>query len=141
MSYNLETVAVFDTPLEAHIAKGRLVHEGLTAFLADEHIVSANWMMLHAVGGIKLQVLAKDVPQAKLILDQHEKGEFAPALQDSFDTTLLLKCPTCQSTKIQHDITHKSKLWMIVNFLFFGIVYRLRKNIHKCSQCGSEWQS
>ncbi len=50
------TIAVYDNPLLAHIARGSLEASGIPCFLADEHIVSTNWLVSIAVGGVKLQV-------------------------------------------------------------------------------------
>ncbi|MGD8741846.1 MAG: hypothetical protein PVH46_00345 [Granulosicoccaceae bacterium] len=62
------TIARYDTMPEAHIALGRLLAEGIEAWLADENLVQTDWLYSIAVGGIKLQVEPGDVERALAIL-------------------------------------------------------------------------
>ena len=66
--HSLITVATFDFLPAAEIARGRLLAEGIACRLADQHLVQTDWLYSLAVGGIKLQVAAKDVQQAQAIL-------------------------------------------------------------------------
>ena len=72
MAGKLVTVGTFDMPTEAHLAKGLLEANGLTAFLADELTVGVAWHLSNAVGGIKLQVPETDVERATGILAARE---------------------------------------------------------------------
>src|SRR3546814_7870870 len=44
------TVAHYTDPIEAHLARGRLLSEGIDAHLGDEHLAMANWEWRLAVG-------------------------------------------------------------------------------------------
>src|SRR3546814_7264692 len=46
------TVAHYTDPIEAHLARGRLLSEGIDAHLGDEHLAMANWEWRLAVGGV-----------------------------------------------------------------------------------------
>lgn len=81
----LITIAAFSQPIEAHLVKTRLESEGIECFLANEHIVTMNWLWSNAVGGVELQVKESDVEKATEILalesvsvdsarDRSEKG-------------------------------------------------------------------
>ena len=72
MEGKLVTVATFDMPTEAHLAKGLLEANGLAAFLADELTVGVAWHLSNAIGGIKLQVPETDVERATGILAARE---------------------------------------------------------------------
>lgn len=72
MAGKLVTVGTFDMPAEAHLAKGLLEANGLTAFLADELTVGVAWHLSNAIGGIKLQVAESDVERATGILAARE---------------------------------------------------------------------
>ena len=72
MAGKLVTVCTFDMPMDAHLAKGLLEANGLTAFLADELTVGVAWHLSNAVGGIKLQVAESDVEHAANILASRE---------------------------------------------------------------------
>ena len=72
MAGKMVTVATFDMPTEAHLAKGLLEANGLTAFLADELTVGVAWHLSNAIGGVKLQVAEDDVEHAASILAARE---------------------------------------------------------------------
>ena len=72
MAGKMVTVATFDMPTEAHLAKGLLEANGLAAFLADELTVGVAWHLSNAIGGIKLQVAESDVELATGILAARE---------------------------------------------------------------------
>lgn len=72
MREKMVTVGTFDMPTEAHLAKGLLEANGLTALLADELTVGVAWHLSNAVGGIKLQVAESDVERAAGILAARE---------------------------------------------------------------------
>lgn len=67
----LVTVGTFDKAAEAHAVRCRLEAEGLAAFLSDEFIVSMDWFLSNAVGGIKVQVPENEVERALEILEAH----------------------------------------------------------------------
>ena len=64
----LVTVATFTTPLEAELARGRLEGEGVEAHVADGELVTADWTMSNAVGGVKVRVAAEDADRARAVL-------------------------------------------------------------------------
>jgi Putative prokaryotic signal transducing protein len=64
----LVTIARYQNLPEAWIAKGKLEAAGVPCFLADENIVSMNWLWGHAIGGIRLQVSSDYVETANHIL-------------------------------------------------------------------------
>lgn len=53
MAQRLVTAARFIYPTAAHIAAGRVEAEGIPVHLDSIHHVSANWLIAHAVGGIR----------------------------------------------------------------------------------------
>lgn len=69
------TIASFDFLPQAEIARGRLLAEGITSRLADQHLVQTDWLYSLAVGGIKLQVAAKDAERAVVILNSDFSAE------------------------------------------------------------------
>ena len=48
--------------------------EGITAFVADEHLVTMNWLYSNAVGGVRLRVLAEDVEPALPLLEWQQSS-------------------------------------------------------------------
>ena len=70
------TVAHYTDPIEAHLARGRLVSEGIDAHLGDEHLAMANWEWRLAVGGVKLRVADCDAERARRVLQAIDAGEY-----------------------------------------------------------------
>ena len=68
MTEELVTIAVYVSPHEAGMAKGELEAYGIPAFVADEFAIGANPLLSNALGGIKVQVPAKFVEEARQIL-------------------------------------------------------------------------
>ena len=65
----LITIASFDHPLEANLAKSRLEAEGIECVLTNEHIAGMNWVWAPTIGGVGLQVLEADARRALEILE------------------------------------------------------------------------
>jgi len=55
---------------EAFLAKGCLESAGIQAFLIDDNMVRLDWFISNILGGVKLQVLAKDAEAAEEILSK-----------------------------------------------------------------------
>ncbi len=70
-SYNgcdLITVASYWDPMEAQVARLRLAHEGIPAFLEKECTVQMAWHFTNAIGGIRLNVPTTRFDEARLLL-------------------------------------------------------------------------
>ena len=65
----LITIASFDHPIHANLAKTRLEAEGIDCVLIDEHITGMNWLWVPAIGGVRLQVRESDAERAMEILE------------------------------------------------------------------------
>gem|GEM_PF-6568602 len=64
------TLRQFLTVQEAVMAKSILDSAGIESFLADENVISMNWLWSNALGGVKLQVRKTDVAVASELLEQ-----------------------------------------------------------------------
>jgi len=71
------TIARFLIPIDAHILKGRLEAEGIPVLLADSNLVQTHNLIAVAVGGIRVQVPASRVSEAREILAAIRSGDFA----------------------------------------------------------------
>lgn len=69
------TIARFDNPVTANIAKARLDAAGIPALLADEHTVSMNWLLSNAIGGVRLQVPDEYAVRAMDLLEEDLSDE------------------------------------------------------------------
>lgn len=71
------TVASYLDPIQAQIARGLLLSEGIEAQLGDEHLALANWEWRLAIGGTRLRVADADAGRARAVLRALEAGEYA----------------------------------------------------------------
>src|SRR5262245_21514175 len=74
---DLVTAARFAEVWEAHIFRARLEAEGIFATVADEHLVTANWFLSGAVGGVRVQVREKDLAAAREVEAAMRRGDYA----------------------------------------------------------------
>ena len=67
---DLITIATFNEPIEANLARIQLESEGIPAYLADEATVGIAWHLGTAIGGVKLQVSEDDAQRALSVLEE-----------------------------------------------------------------------
>ena len=77
------TVARFNDPVDAQLLQGRLQAEGVTTFLADQNLVQTHQLLAIAVGGVRVQVAARDAALAAEIIAALDSGDYA--LDEDFD--------------------------------------------------------
>src|SRR5690606_30567645 len=71
------TVASYLDPIEAQIARGLLLSEGIDAHLGDEHAAIANWEWRLAIGGTRLLVPDAQAGRARDVLRAMDAGDYA----------------------------------------------------------------
>jgi tetratricopeptide (TPR) repeat protein len=129
---HLVTVAAFSYPIQAYLARTMLEWEGIQAFVADEHVVTANWLYSNLVGGVKLQVEESDRAAAVEILEQEaaskEEGE-ADASEPH--------CPQCNSSDVSFELFHWRLLFASWLLLGFPLPFVKRKWV--CGACKHSW--
>jgi len=72
---NFVTVASCSTSPEAHAIRCHLEAAGITVFLADEFLVTMDWLLSNAVGGIKVQVPESEAERARQVLAEEADEE------------------------------------------------------------------
>ena len=137
---SLKTVESFTGPIEAHIAKGRLEAEGIPAFVAHENHIWANWVFSNALGGVKVQVSESNYEAAQEILKQHIDGGFEETLNQEFSNLEVNACPSCGGTEYVSSVPLFSKIMLFLTFGLFSVIYKPRKENHKCAKCGCMWK-
>lgn len=107
------TIKSFDNIMEAYMLRSRIESEGIECFLFDEEIVALNTLYTWAVGGVKLKVLDKDVPQVMEILKDISE---TPLTNEQGSE---ISCPSCNSVNINNG--HSSVSGIIRNI--FGLFW------------------
>lgn len=92
----LVTVAAFNSPVEADLARSRLTEAGIPASLADETTAGNFWVLVNAVGGVKLQVWEDDLARARETLGiDAESGSGPDPAAASATAGQGWTCPRC----------------------------------------------
>jgi hypothetical protein len=142
------TVATFDEPTQAHVARLHLENEDIPCFIADENIGTMLWHYAIATGGIKLQVPREEAARAAEILAAAPTQ--APAKVD----VNFASCPRCGSTEIRAGRWGTRRSGATVLLVVFGfsmhpligllmlacaIGYSMATRRRVCDACGVEW--
>ncbi|MDY2586334.1 putative signal transducing protein [Winogradskyella aquimaris] len=132
MKDTFTTIARYNYSSEAEIIKGRLETEGIKVFLKDNITIDTDPLVSNAIGGIKLNVLAKDAAQARIILDSIPSHTL-----DNDGNTLV--CPNCKSQQISLYSTinsFKSFFHFVIGIIFGTLPFSARYE-YKCDSCGT----
>ena len=81
-------IASYLDPIEAHIVCGRLLAEGIEAHVADDQTTLGNWEWRQAIGGTKVRVVDAQFEQARALIAEVDRGEFALDPEASNTTTI-----------------------------------------------------
>ena len=136
-SQGLVAVAACARPVEAHLIRCRLEAEGVDAFVADEHIVSMQWLYSAAVGGVKVQVHAGDADRARAILDA-SRVQGSDSARFVTDDLRAPRCPDCGSLDVQQHFSRRVTFASSL-LLGFPLPWPLRRS--RCRSCGAHWRS
>jgi len=131
MPNQLITVATFSQPMEAHVLKGRLEAEGITAYLLDENIVSINILYSNAVGGVKVQVDEADVEAALKIVGELPPLELVPPPDAEPDS----QEPACAKCGSREYLRERHLGLLALQILTLGFAFGGRPR-WKCAKCG-----
>ncbi len=129
----LVTVRQFRDLPEALLAKGSLESAGIECFLADENLVRLDWFISNFIGGIKLNVRAADVENAKILLDE-------PILEGLYVQGVGLyeqpRCPNCQSLDVNFQELDRPIAYMSA---FLRLPMPVQRPAWRCHACDAEW--
>ena len=126
----MHTVASFDNPMYAQMFKNKLESEGIRCCIADAELVTMNWALSNAVGGVKVQILDEDIERVRPIVEQMDEipGQFIflPPKQI---------CPSCGSSDVQR---RPYPIMLSILTLGFPLLFSSRGFL--CNQCGHEFK-
>lgn len=128
---------------EAHIIRAKLEDSGFHCFLADENISTIQPLYNQAVGGVKLMVLERDIPQIELLLSEenNEAGIAAEYKIDSAKNESDKFCEKCGSANVGFGPPTKGAYSWVLTLVSLALSiypFRLRRCYH-CFDCGHEF--
>ncbi len=126
------TIARLSTAIDAHILRICLEGDGIAAVVIDEHLVTANWLVSNAIGGVRVQVADTDYKQAKAIIDKFYAGEY------DLESHKIIYCPKCGSDQV----TPHRRSWKIafLSLFIFTLPLPFSSNQYRCQICGATWR-
>jgi len=124
-----ETIASFQDPVEAQIVCALLESAGIEATVADLNLVTINWPMSLAVGGVKVQVPPKDVEEATRLIAAYHAGELAPELDDDC-------CGICGGSDLERVVPASQKALALAVFAISAAPISTRTQ-RVCRSCGA----
>lgn len=126
MSERFITLTTYTYQTESYLLAARLESEGIQANIKNQHTLSQQQFLSNAVGGIEVQVMEKDLEQAKRIFKQFVE-ESKPVVPESLKKgyeKVTVYCPECESTNV-----YRKK-----GFVLFG------GREHICADCNHAWK-
>ncbi len=130
MKLKMKTIAAYRDTYEAYLVKGQLEGEGIPAIVADENLVSINWMYSYAIGGVKVKVPENVIDRAQEILASYQNEENITEKRD------MDICPKCSASSIS---ANRYSLWSLIPTLFFLLPIFFRRKKWICDSCGLKW--
>ena len=135
MDEKFVTIANFDEPYGANIARIKLESEGIKCFLTGENFVATYWLMSLAEGGIKLKVKESDAAGALKVLETNEAGEFERVGDEELmPEPIGPACPKCGCEDVEYKKLSPEMVYMSILVFSFPIPWLIRK--YKCESCG-----
>lgn len=132
----LVTVARYRDMPEAIVARAVLQEAGIECLLRDENTVRTDWLLSNLIGGMRLQVAAKDEAAAREVLSQPAPQQFAT---DSGEEFVQPVCPKCGSMDVIAN-DHDRKVLAASMLINIPIPHRRAQEAEwRCMECDSTW--
>jgi hypothetical protein len=119
---------------DAWIAQSVIDSAGIDSVLLDENIVGLNWFYSNAMGGVKLQVRARDAEDADALLSLGWVKEFDVP---GFGTYRQPVCPNCGSMDVSHGGLDRPLTYLL---LLVNLPIPIPVEGWQCYSCRSHWQ-
>lgn len=123
----MKTLARFGSLSEAVIFVGMLESSGIRVYQPDEFTSQNTWFLIHAMGGIRVQVDEADWELASTILDDYYASTEKP---------LEIKCPACGAVEAIRADTWRNLAIAVLVLLNLPIPWR---TTYHCKCCGHRW--
>lgn len=136
----LTTVAIFREPWEAQLFRSRLQAEGLLAFLQYDHRVAIDWMYAFAIGGVHVQVVDDEAPEARAVIARLRAGDFRAELLDMFGDLDDPHCPACGSQDFRRRASAPQIMFSFAILVLTGVPVPPGSWLRTCRRCGKRWE-
>lgn len=132
----LVTVGRYRDMPEAVVARAVLQEAGIECLLRDENTVRTDWLLSNLIGGMRLQVAARDEAAAREVLSQPAPQQFAT---DSGEDFVQPVCPRCGSTDVIANDPDR-KVLAASMLISIPLPHRRAQEAEwRCLTCDSTW--
>lgn len=132
----LVTVARYRDMPEAFVARAVLEEAGIKCLLRDENTVRMQWFWSNLIGGMRLQVAARDEAAARELLSKPMPAKFE---DDSDEEFVQPVCPKCGSTDVVANDPDR-KVLAVSMLINVPIPHRRpQEEEWRCLDCGCRW--
>ncbi len=141
MQPKLVTLAAFNLPYQAHLAKSRLEAAGIPVFIRDEHLIRMMPFFSQALGEVKVQVPDVHLKEAREILDS--AADFELQDEEALQATMpeepgpeppeLMECSQCGSKGFVEELHYPVERFL--NGLLLGLPYLWLGRPLQCHAC------
>ena len=135
----LTTIARYFNPSEAQILCARLQAEGIPATVAGDQHMMADWTLMVALGGARLQVPAAFTEQAAELIRAYHAGEVEQDLLAQAPDAAE-RCPACGSRHLVKRVPVRQRALLLATFLFVAAPFPTQASRYRCSDCGHRWR-
>jgi Putative prokaryotic signal transducing protein len=132
----LVTVARYRDLSEAIVVRTMLESAGIYVFLRDENLVRLDWQVSNFIGGIRLQVDARDEARATELLSQ-SIPDVIP-FDEEGDDFFQPQCPKCGSIDITFQGSSRGAALASVTML--ALPLPLGRETWICKACEARWE-
>lgn len=129
---SFQTLASFDSYIDAHLLLNRLQAEGVTCFLKDEFTVTIDPILTNAIGGIKIVVPETEFQTAQSLMNNWQN-----------DANKNAACPKCgkQALQLVSSAANPSNVLSgLFGFVFGNYAFAVKKE-YKCFSCGAVFEA
>ena len=135
----LATVGRYFDPWEAYILQARLIADGIPASIAGDRLITTNWPMSIALGGVALQVPAGFLEQAEVVIAAYHSGELQQELMQQVPSATDT-CPACGSVSVMGSVPMRQRALNVVTFLVASAPFPTSASRMTCRSCDHQWE-
>ena len=137
---SLVRVETCTTAVEAHILKGRLLADGIPAFVEFEHLLYMRWDYANLFGGVRVSVPSVCADDAFAILRRLKTTTmYELALESEIGAVPPDTCPKCNSVSISNERVMANLALFIAFSIRIPVPYSHHTN--RCSSCATRWST
>jgi Putative prokaryotic signal transducing protein len=121
------------SPWEAHVSRALLESEGIPAFVAEEHQVTANWSMSGVLGGVRLLVPVEHLDAARTTFAMRDRGDLEAALVEQYPPETFT-CARCGSPNFAEKRQWLSIALAVILLITMRVIFPPSK-LRECTTC------